>query len=47
MDETNLEDKLKELVEEFGGMADPQYKKLVMLAKQGKGLREPSNTLTI
>jgi len=36
MNESNLEDKLKELVEEFGGMADPQYKKLAMLAKQAQ-----------
>jgi len=36
MDESNLEDKLKELVEEFGGMADPHYKKLAMLAKQAQ-----------
>ena len=36
MDETNLEKKLKELVEEFGGMADPQYKKLAMLARQAR-----------
>ena len=34
MDATNLEDKLNELVREFGGMADPRYKKLAMLAKQ-------------
>ena len=36
MDEANLEDKLRELVEEFGGMADPRYKKLAMLAKQAQ-----------
>jgi len=36
MDETSLEDKLKELVEEFGGMADPQYRKLAKLAKQAQ-----------
>jgi uncharacterized protein YlxW (UPF0749 family) len=36
MNESNLEDKLKELVEEFGGMADPQYRKLAMLAKQAQ-----------
>ena len=34
MDETNIEGKLNELVEELGGMKDPQYKKLAMLAKQ-------------
>lgn len=33
MDATNLEDKLNELVREFGGMAEPRYKKLAMLAK--------------
>jgi len=36
MDETNLEDKLNELVNEFGGMGDPRYKKLAMLAKQAR-----------
>jgi hypothetical protein len=36
MDETNLEDKLKELVREFGGAVDPEYKKLAMLAKQAQ-----------
>ena len=34
MDEAQLEDKLKELVKEFGGAIDPQYRKLAMLAKQ-------------
>ena len=34
MDETNLEDKLNELVKEFGCAADPQYRKLAILAKQ-------------
>jgi hypothetical protein len=34
MDEAQLEDKLKELVKEFGGAADSQYKKLAMLAQQ-------------
>jgi len=36
MDEAKLEDKLRELVEEFGGMIDPQSKKLAMLAKQAQ-----------
>jgi len=36
MDETNLENKLNELVNEFGGMADPRYKRLAMLAKQAR-----------
>jgi hypothetical protein len=34
MDEAQLEDKLKELVKEFGGAADSQYKKLAILAQQ-------------
>ena len=34
MDEAKFEGKLKELVKEFGGTANPQYKKLAMLAKQ-------------
>jgi len=34
MDEAQLEDKLKELVKEFGGAADSQYRKLAMLAQQ-------------
>ena len=34
MDKTNLEQKLNELVNEFGGTADPQNKRLAMLAKQ-------------
>jgi len=36
MDETNFEDKLNELVKEFGGMRDPQHQKLAMLAKQAR-----------
>ena len=36
MDETNFEDKLNELVKEFGGMRDPENKKLAMLAKQAR-----------
>ena len=36
MDETNLENKLKELVREFGGMVDPECKKLAMLAKEAQ-----------
>ena len=34
MDEAKLEDKLKELVEEFGGPVNPQQIKLAILAKQ-------------
>jgi len=40
MDEARLEDKLKELVKEFGGMADPQHKKLAKLAKQAHDNRK-------
>jgi len=36
MDETSLEDKLNELLKEFGGATDPQYQKLAMLAKQAR-----------
>ncbi|MHC4460926.1 MAG: hypothetical protein ACYS6W_01315 [Planctomycetota bacterium] len=36
MDEARLEDKLNELVKEFGGMVDPQHRKLAMLAKQAR-----------
>lgn len=34
MDETSLENKLNELVNEFGGAGDPRCKKLAMLARQ-------------
>ena len=40
MDEARLEDKLKELVKEFGGMADPQHRKLAKLAKQAQDNRK-------
>ena len=40
MDEARLEDKLKELVKEFGGMANPQYRKLATLAKQAQDKRK-------
>jgi hypothetical protein len=36
MDEARLEDKLNELVKEFGGMVDPQHRKLAMLAKEAR-----------
>ena len=36
MDEAQLEDRVKELVEEFGGAIDPQYKKLAMLAREAQ-----------
>ena len=34
MDQSSLENKLSELVREVGGVTDPQYQKLAMLAKQ-------------
>jgi hypothetical protein len=34
MDEAQLQEKLQELVKEFGGAADSQYKKLAMMAQQ-------------
>jgi hypothetical protein len=40
MDETNLEDKLNELVKEFGDTADPQHIKLAQLAKQAQANRK-------
>ena len=40
MDETNLEDKLNELVKEFGEGADPQNRKLAKLAKQAQANRK-------
>ena len=36
MDEARLENKLNELVKEFGGMVNPQHRKLAMLAKQAR-----------
>ena len=36
MDKTNLEQKLNELVNEFGGATDPQNKRLAMLAKNAR-----------
>ena len=36
MDETNLEDKLNELVQEFGDAVDPQHKKLASLAREAQ-----------
>jgi hypothetical protein len=42
MDEAKLEDKLKELVKEFGEMANPQYKKLASLAQKAKDNRPTS-----
>jgi len=40
MDETNLEDKLNELVREFGEVSNPQYRKLAELAKQAQDNRK-------
>ena len=40
MDETSLEDKLRELVREFGTVADPQYRKLAILAKEARESQE-------
>ena len=50
MDETNLEDKLNELVKEVGGMGgEPPHKRLAMLAKQAheshKRLEKSVNSL--
>ncbi len=40
MDESNLEDKLNELVKEFGETANPQHTKLAKLAKQAQANRK-------
>lgn len=40
MDEAKLEDKLKELVKEFGELANPQYKKLASLAQKAPDNRD-------
>ena len=40
MDETNLEDKLNELVKEFGEAGDPKNRKLAKLAKQAQANRK-------
>ena len=40
MDEANLEDKLNELVKEFGDNVDPQQRKLAQLAQQAKDNRK-------
>ena len=40
MDEANLEDKLNELVKEFGDTTDPQQRKLAELAKQAQANRK-------
>jgi predicted nucleic acid-binding Zn-ribbon protein len=40
MDEAKLEDKLKELVKEFGELANPQYKKLASLTQQAQDNRK-------
>ena len=40
MDQANFEDKLKELVKEFGEAVDPQSMKLASLAKQAREANE-------
>jgi hypothetical protein len=40
MDEANLEDKLNELVKEFGENVDPQQRKLAQLAQKAKDNRK-------
>ena len=40
MDETRLEDKLNELVKEFGDAADPHTSKLAKLAEQAQANRK-------
>ncbi len=40
MDEAKLEDKIKELVKEFGELANPQYKKLASLTQQAQDNRK-------
>lgn len=40
MDEAKLEDKLNELVREFGETADPQHDKLTKLAEQAQADRQ-------
>jgi len=40
MDETSLEDKLNELVKEFGDAVDPQHRKLATLARQAQANRK-------
>jgi hypothetical protein len=40
MDEANLEDKLNELVKEFGETANPQHRKLAKLAQQAQANRK-------
>jgi len=40
MDETSLEDKLNELVKEFGETDNPQHRKLAKLAKEAQANRK-------
>ena len=40
MNEANLEDKLNELVKEFGENVDPQHRKLAKLAQQAQANRK-------
>ena len=39
MDDTNLEDRLNELVKEFGEAADPHHRKLASLAEEAQADR--------
>ena len=49
MEKINFEGKLNELVKEFGGMTEPQYKKLTQLAEKAQdghgNLQKSINTL--
>jgi len=51
MDESQFEDKLNELVREFGGAADSRYKKLMMFDerpdKNGKKLEKDVDSLQV
>lgn len=40
MDDTNLEDRLNELVKEFGEAADPHHRKLTSLAEEAQADRK-------
>lgn len=44
MDEAQLEGKLKELVKEFGGAADPRYKKLMMFTGKSGEDKKPEKS---
>lgn len=40
MDESNLEDKLNELIKEFGEAVDPKHRKLANLAEEARASRK-------